>query len=519
MVVRPLWLLVMACGKGPAPSSATQVPTTAETAAATSTADTAGPSPTGAGTGETASSGTTTAQTGPTGVRSTAHTGTTSTADTAVPFRAPGDPLEPYARIYGASFDSGSARGDDDHDLLLVDIELPVPGYKGPSPHIAVLDGMPPAGDHDVNDLWNGTSLVVIGSAGARRLFHMQEDANGDGIRDYWVGDRLFAGPITGPALDLFDDYLYDYLARMEPFDLDDPASPSTEGIVIAAGFDADGDGHDDILVGSGATEHQNFIHYGPFSGIIPSGRLGHAPEASSISYDGCTHTSESVHFIPDFLGPGRPGIKLGGSDPAHECNPDHALFPLDLPRGTHVPYATATANIGWSAFLPVGDVDGDGRDDFSMSYLLDQDGLTLASPFEGFFDFINVHPLVETRFGRITHPVGDINGDGIDDIGGRWDDASSSVVLLSPHPPGPVDLSRGVQLPLFRYSDDYNLLTTGDFDGDGKTDLVYAPYTRPWEEDHIAIYTGAQLTEAWNALHGIAPDDTSDDTSDTATP
>jgi len=506
-------LLLQACTKSRAPSSSVPATPTASTAVSdpvdSDSLDTAPSGPTGA---------TGTEHTAP-----TAHTGETG-EDLLPLFRKPGEPLEPHARLTSsAGSDSQALATNSAHDLLLVNADL----ERGKYPdlyedgllfydfQILALDGLPPEGTHDVIDLWDGVTTLSAGPLTATAFFHPQEDANGDGVMDYWFDDRLIPGPVLGGEFFTLDGLLHDYIARLEPADPTDPYSPASDSDVLAAGFDADGDGHHDILVGSGSVESQAFIHYGPFDGIVPSGRHGNATEYSSVNHDDRTCT-RGFHFVPNMLGPDQPGVIFGGIDPARSCGVDRTLFPIGLERDTHIPDPLGWLDTTWASILPTGDIDGDGISEYAITWADGREGYVAEGPPS---DHVYYQPTIDVHHGVVTHPLGDINGDGLDDFGGAWDGSPGAVVLLSPHPPGPINMSRGVQIPILPHSGDYNLVTTGDFDGDGKTDIVYREHGAATPT--LLVYTGAQLTEAWAELHGLPTDsaDTADDTSDTATP
>jgi hypothetical protein len=431
----------------------------------------------------------------------------------------PGETLVPYSTIEvhnpgGRGTQILSPTSGPDYLLYEVLIDDPTGRYEHVA-FLALLRGLPPEGSHDIFDLWNGTSGLE-GDLSAMEARFLVPDSNGDGHDDLWLGRWLFPGPVEELVVD--DQMISNgWIARLESDDEDDPYGWAIDNTVAAAGFDADGDGHYDILTGSGAVDAPHFLHYGPFEGMVPSARLGHATDASVINQKGCTAV-RGLRIHPDAYGPGQDGVMIGGGDPALSCSTDRKLFPLMLPRGSVVREPTATVDTSYASVLPAGDINHDGFGD--ITWIWDHDGAQgdlLLGPFDG--HLAKARPGVPMWHGAVTHPVGDLNGDGIDDIGGRWLDAPwDAVVLLSPHPEGPIDMSRGLQIEGFFDNADRNHVTVGDLDDDGKSDLIYAN-REPLNEQvsTVVIYTGAQLTAAWNELHGLTPaTEPTDDTSDT---
>lgn len=110
-----------------------------------------------------------------------------------------------------------------------------------------------------------------------------------------------------------------------------------------------------------------------------------------------------------------------------------------------------------------IGDIDGDGRDDLLWRH--DDDGRNLVY-YGGESDntrLLATEPKPEWQIDEI----GDFDGDGRDDL--LWRNSANGMIVVWPH--GEADLA----VPIARIgSDDWQIVATGDYNADGETDLVW---------------------------------------------
>jgi hypothetical protein len=323
-------------------------------------------------------------------------------------------------------------------------------------------------------------------------------DTDDDGHLDIWFGNELH----TGPFLDQAVEYGVDPKAYIEG-----------SGSVYAADVDVDGDGHEDVITMQCC--HTAWVHHGPFDGRR-AGPLAADPDPEVTwlgDFNGCAETNAATVLF-DHLGPGHHAVALsieGG------CGVESTVFDLMHPRGTHVPATDDLAGVGIGGTDPlewdsISDLDGDG---FGEALWGDFLYSTIARGPISDDDLYHAPPALQQENGFVVASVGDINGDGIDELTGMWirdwSPWDASVVLLfSPHE-DPLDLSTGLTIAEKNdVSDDFGHLHA-DLDGDGRSDIV-DKYTFNDERNppppellaagEIRIWYGIDLLAAENARH-----------------
>mgnify|MGYP003884232655 FL=1 len=370
------------------------------------------------------------------------------------------------------------------------------------------LDTLPPPGDHYILDLWDGVSL----GWGDHHIFPVP-DVDGDGIYDYWAFYKLLPGPIMGRDT-VAAAYNDAPIAHLGP---DKVRGPLGFGVVMLSNFDADGDGHIDILVDNGGANLYE-VYFGPFSGEI----VENVPQAdkTNIGTGASSECNEPPILLPDLLGPGRDAIAVGGEDWPRWCPRDRFIFPLEVER---TGWAVELGSLDFPAghLQPVGDLDGNGTQDvMAFSWGLEPAAALWSEPFDEHTSFWEL-PLppatTSAARGHLMGTIGDVNGDGIDDLlgyvnpyylygGTAFDDEPESYVLLSPFD-DPIVIDAGIRVePVAPEAGRAHIpWTHGDFDGDGHSDLIYmtgrgqdtyAPYV-PLPLPVLNVYSGADLTAA----------------------
>jgi hypothetical protein len=361
-------------------------------------------------------------------------------------------------------------------------------------------------------DVWDGHSGLLRGGTVWGDYFGIFEtdDVDGDGVRDVWVLGQLLPGPLMGRVVD--KPKMSDAIAWFADGSTDG-RQPSQK--VYAANVDIDRDGELDVLVGSGSS-HTYDAYFGPFSGRIETFNSDPENSGRALIGSGCLDIY-GFHFAPDLAGPGRHGILTGGPDIAGICSTyELAGWELDAqPFGYNsLPVLTVSAHA--DELIPTDDITQNGSRDLLRVSIGCANSVILEGPFADTSaptppDDAVANPPFTLVNGDLCWPVGDVNGDGQYDYVGvaRTEDDLYATLQLSPFAQ-PLDVSRGVRLADFwtRYAG-HPEFVSGDFDGDGLSDLVYKLAELDDDAiDHLLVYTGADLTAAAAHLdaHGVLP-------------
>ena len=421
------------------------------------------------------------------------------------------------------------------------------------------------------------SDVILMGEGaddGAGNAFLGMGDLNGDGYGDVLIGASLedTSGADAGAAYLVYGPFdagtgevsLSDADAKFIGEDTDYGAGRS-----LGAPGDVNGDGYDDILVGSHRVDVGGrdqfgavYLFYGPVSGEID---LGDAPVQyqASAAFD---RLGYSVAAPGDMDGDGVPDMALGANatDTSGKNTNDGSVYFL---------YGPVTADLGavdiedeyyarldaeasedrlGSELRGAGDVDGDGYQDVLAgvsAYDYDDYPSTGAAyviygpvtddgTVSDFADRMVGSNELDLAGGSISG-AGDVNGDGYDDVlvGARGDDSNGSSAGAAYLVMGPISADSGT-LDLgdvaIRYVGDETHVELGggvggggDQDGDGNLDiLVGAPsddlagtgagsvmlYRGPFTagtytaSEADAIVTGGELTASAGGVVGFAP-------------
>jgi hypothetical protein len=440
-------------------------------------------------------------------------TGTATSGDTATESTTP-PPLElpeptpgvmtPTSRLIptheiGLTSTFGSIAIPDAQPLLSV-------GVTGADRSAIYLDDLPPPGDQAILDVWDGLSM-----GGPHHEIIPVPDVNGDGVYDYWAFYKLLPGPIIGTDVGI-EAYYGSAIAQLSP---DHIRGPLGFGEVVLSNFDADDDGHIDILVDNGGANNYE-VYFGPFEGEITE-NLG-TDDKTNLGTGDSSECHEPPIFLPDLFGPGEHGVAVGGEDWPRWCPRDRFVVPLAVDRtGSRGEVGSIDFPVGH--LQPVGDLDGNGSQDLiAFSYWFEPLSGLWSAPFDEQTSFAQLTPPPATEStdrGGLMGSIGDVNADGVDDLlgytnpryaygGEHYDNAPATYVLLSPFD-DPIVIDEGIPVePMLTIVGGAHIpWAHGDFDGDGHSDLVYVPgkelqsseYDPP--ETVLVVYSGADLTAA----------------------
>ena len=384
-------------------------------------------------------------------------------------------------------------------------LEVPI-SKPGGLPH-ALLDPLSSRGDISVDQLWDG-----ITAAGYGRSSHPVADTNGDGIYDYWFLSKLLKGPIEGKnAEEAF--HTETPIAMLSP-----PGSPDSPFAEVAlAGFDANGDGHSDILVDFGGGNMRQ-VYFGPFAGNIAE-----IPEDQG-TFLGTTDSDECRDpplLLRDVRGPGLHSLLIGGQDWPRWCSPDWFLVDLEAEPVYSFSGTQGTMDMPAGYLQAIPDLDGDGRAEVFASHTQQISGFW-PDPRDGHYtieDFELPFEVTASTRAYLQGTIGDVNADGIPDFIGYTNPSDpytvdiypepKTYVLLSPHA-DPLVVDQGVQIePVSTHAFQGPLWVYADFDQDGHDDLAYGMNVDTFDPDYdrvVFVYSGADLTAADPRATGATP-------------
>jgi hypothetical protein len=281
-----------------------------------------------------------------------------------------------------------------------------------------------------------GTVYVISGLDGAILREH-----HGNAANDEYGTAVINAGNLDGDA---FDDYVigapgvdatgvdrggisaFSGASGSSIYSQLGPKAGSRFGTVLAGGGDITGDGRDDFLVGApswdSVTAFENQGWFGAYSGL--TGAL--VKQANGTAF---THAlGSALAVLEDLNGDGRADYAVGL--PGYDNGPGGEFLSnagrVDVYSGlTHTLlyslWGGANDGLG-SSLAPAGDTDADGVPELIVGAPFDLSGSGTASVHEGATGTLlqqlqGLGTTAADAFGTAVAPVGDIDGDGHDDI------------------------------------------------------------------------------------------------------
>jgi subtilisin family serine protease len=350
-------------------------------------------------------------------------------------------------------------------------------------------------------------------------------DVNGDGFGDLIVGAFGYDHAVTnGGRAYVYSGSATGLMAEAPAWTFDGDQADGNAGWAVATAGDVDGDGYDDVLVGApfydaGETnEGRVYLFLGSSSGLETTpawifdgdqanAQLGrNVAPAGDVNGDGYDDILLGSHqYASAFPTEGRAFLFLGS-----------ASGPGSTPDWTFDGGQENARLTSGSGLAPAGDVDGDGFDDVVIGASRHDNGQTDEGRVYVFLgsssglaptpDLVIERDTANARFGWSVAGAGDVDGDGYDDLvaGARDDPAGGAVFLYLGGPLGPddtADWSFSSDQPGSRVG---SRVAGGDIDGDGFSDVaVGSQYyaVRRSEEGRVWLFRGS--------MTGLATDPT----------
>lgn len=343
----------------------------------------------------------------------------------------------------------------------------------------------------------NGFKLTAGGNLG--RAVSWVGDINGDGKDDLIIGtDYANAAYVVfgvNGALSTADTYNLNGINGFKLF-----SSNGNFGNHVAGIGDVNGDGKPDILVGTCCFSNKAYVIFG--ADTFPSeldastlnGTNGFILTSSTSTFGDC------IAGIGDVNGDGYDDLAVGTFGSSQEAyvifgtNNVGSSGILDTSSldGTNGFKLTSSIGSFGTSIAGIGDINGDGKSDFIINgedkayvFLGASDvgvsGTLDTFSLEGSNGF-TITSASDRQFGRLLTGAGDINGDGCDDlIVGAPDTNKAYIIFGADNFPSTISASNlngangfTLNIPLHGY---YGFRTpiakAGDINGDGKSDLV----------------------------------------------
>jgi hypothetical protein len=321
-------------------------------------------------------------------------------------------------------------------------------------------------------------------------------DVNGDGKDDVIVGATgdNHGGASSGSAFIFYGGVISGTASTVANVKITGDGAVNLFGISVSGAGDVNGDGKDDVIVGT--TNNTNFAYI--FYGGVTSGSATAKADVKLASDEG-NDFGYSVSGIGDMNGDGKDDVIVGA--PRHNSWAGAAyIFYGGVVSGT----ASTVANVkitgdsaddgfGWSV-SDAGDINDDGKDDVIVGAPLDDDGGSSSGSAFIFYGGVtsgtastvaNVKitgDSADDGFGWSVSDAGDINDDGKDDVivGAPLDDdggsgSGSAFIFYGGIASGAATAKANIKLIGDSANDGFgrSVSDAGDVNSDGKDDVI----------------------------------------------
>jgi Ca2+-binding RTX toxin-like protein len=439
----------------------------------------------------------------------------------------------------GTVSSAGDVNGDGFDDLIIGAFTADPNGSDSGQSYVVFGNAAPELDLNSGNRLVNGFKIngITAGDKSGRSV-SSAGDVNGDGFDDLIIGapganqSYVVFGKSGGftSSLNLSD------LNGSNGFKIHGIAPGGTSGWSVSSAGDVNGDGFDDLIIGTfqtgsnGSDPGQSYVVFGKSGGFTSSLNLSDLNGSNGFKINGIAPgdtSGSSVSSAGDVNGDGFDDLIIG----AYRADPNGSysgqsyvvfgksggftsslnLSDLNGTNGFKINGIAASDLSGFSV-SSVGDVNGDGFDDLIIgAYRADPNGINAGQSYVvfgkggGFASTLNLSDLngsngfkingitTSDHSGFSVSGAGDVNGDGFDDliIGAHWADPNGSrsgqsyVVFgqsggfASSLNLSDLNGSNGFKLNGIA-TDDYSgwsVSGAGDINGDGFDDLIIGAY------------------------------------------
>lgn len=337
-------------------------------------------------------------------------------------------------------------------------------------------------------------------------------DINGDGLQDLIVGARNGddAGSNAGEAYVIFgrrafNDIDLTNLSSNLGFTISGADAGDRSGTAISSAGDINGDGIDDLIIGAPNGSETYVVFGGTNPADVDLGNLG----SDGFTITGLNQLSRSVSNLGDIDGDGFADLLVSNGRGSA-----FVLFPMG--SGSDIDVSALAPGQGFEITGPapdndfgasvsgLGDINGDGLNDFAIGARLNDDGgsnagasyiifgaaglssvdLTMLTPSQG---FQITGDEAGDQSGRAVSDAGDVNGDGFADIilgAPGANGAGRAYVIFGGTNLADIDLNlleegQGLIIQGDGNNDQtgFSVASAGDVNGDGFDDLVVGAY------------------------------------------